>query len=153
MAKEIKIAFKPDVKPPVGYIPSIQMENPARKGDVLIPEMEEIELDGMDEPLYAFTLPDIAARKILAAEGHVWKLLEPESVRVMVPGVHSTSTPLEVKSIKGEIEAKAFANAARKKAEEPAKVSEAAGAAATAVTGKKKQTDAEIAAAAASSVG
>ena len=148
MAKQILIVYRPDVKPPEGYIPSIQMPDPYQAGKMLIPELEEIDVEGLDEPLYAFALPDVAARRVLGSEPHVWKFWgsrkseddewSDEKLKgVMAPGNHGTSVAVEIESIQGSIKAHGLRVAKEKKAKASASTSAAAAAAAAAATGDK----------------
>lgn len=125
MAKTITIAFLPDIAPPIGYIPSIDIVDPYRRGERLIPEMKDLPIEGSDETVFGFELPDIAAREILGNEEHVWKLWEPEKVSVRRPVGHGAYEVGEVISVKeavtakikkAEAEAKKAAAAAKKKA-------------------------------------
>lgn len=148
MAKQILIVFKPDVKPPIGYIPSVQMPDPYQTGKFLIPELEEIDVEGLEDPLYAFALPDVAARRVLAAEPHVWKywgVRKTEDAEwsddtlkgVMAPSRYGTSEAIDIESIQGSIKAQALVQAKAAKAKASAATSAAAAAAASAATGGK----------------
>lgn len=146
MAKQILIVFNPDVKPPIGYIPSVQMPDPYQIGKTLIPELEEIEVEGMEDPLYAFALPDVAARRVLAAEPHVWKYWgvrksedeewSDDSLKgVMAPGRFGAYEAIEIKSIQSSVKSLAARLAKEKKGKAAASTSASAAAAAAAVTG------------------
>ncbi len=137
MAKDILIVYMPDTPKPEGYIPSIEVQNPYKRGEVLIPEMEEIEVEGQDEPLFGFKVPDVAGRQILATGEHVWKLWEPESLHVQRPASHGSFVRAEVKSVKDKTIAHGKSLAKTKAATAKNATEAAAAAAAAAASGNK----------------
>lgn len=137
MAKDLLIVYMPDTPKPEGYIPSIEVQNPYKRDEVLIPEMEEVEVDGLDEPLFGFRVPDVAGRQILATGEHVFKLWEPDSVQVQRPASHGAYVRAKVDSVKDKTIAHGKSLAKSKAAATKNATEAAAAAAAAAASGNK----------------
>lgn len=94
----VRLIFKPDVKPLPSHLPGIDMRHPLKPTERLIPELE-IEESDEGEILYFVTVPVQAARQILAADGHVWKLWAPFELQVPSFGEHGGTSIVTVVSV------------------------------------------------------
>lgn len=115
MAATVKIVYHPDVGlSESSLIPSINIENPYKPSERLIPDLLE---DDAYPGLFFFELPDLGAKKILGANSHIFKLWEPEALKVLTPKGNGTETMVEHTSFKVPYtKAKAAAAAAAAKA-------------------------------------
>lgn len=97
MATRVTVVFVPDCPPPEGYIPSIDMLNPRNASLRFVPDL--ISITGPEGELYGFEMDELEAKKLLFENCHVYKVWEPESLKVMVPDRHGAQKLVELKSI------------------------------------------------------
>lgn len=83
MSDKVRLIFRPDVAPPLGYIPHIDMMHPLRPAERVLPDIQE----GKDEKgndAFFFDLEPMVARHILERDSKCYKLWAPAEMKIVV---------------------------------------------------------------------
>jgi hypothetical protein len=99
MAAKIKIVYMPDNQAIKERIPRIDaIQNPYKPSEKIVLDVIVGE-EGPEEGLMFFEAPDLVAREILA-EPWLYKLWEPATFKMPLPGEYGSTKMVELKSVK-----------------------------------------------------
>ena len=82
MSEKVRLIFRPEGPPPLGYIPQIDMMHPLRPAERLLPDII-IEADEKGEDAFFFDLDPMVARHILERDV-CYQLWAPAEMKIVV---------------------------------------------------------------------
>lgn len=82
MSEKVRLIFRPEVPPPLGYIPQIDMMHPLRPAERLLPEII-VDLDENGKDAFFFDLDPMVARHILERDV-CYQLWAPAEMKIVV---------------------------------------------------------------------
>lgn len=82
MSEKIRLIFRPEVPPPLGYIPQIDMMHPLRPAERLLPEII-VDKDENGADAFFFDLDQMVARHILERDV-CYQLWAPAELKIVV---------------------------------------------------------------------
>lgn len=82
MSEKVRLIFRPEVPPPLGYIPQIDMMHPLRPAERLLPDII-VDLDETGKDAFFFDLDPMVARHILERDV-CYQLWAPAEMKIVV---------------------------------------------------------------------